>query len=85
MRNLNIKRHSMASVLIIQAPQKRPCGANHIAYTGIGSADNLTEQGLDLRNTANNTLPYWLLPNLTAHALKPSSRPDTILYLPNIK
>jgi len=83
MRNLNIKRHSMASVLIIQAPQKRPCGANHIAYTGIGSADNLAEQGLDLRNTANKTLPYCFLPNLTTLALKASSRDDAILFLLN--
>jgi hypothetical protein len=49
----------------------------------IGSADNLVEQGLDLRNTANKTLPYWLLPNLTTRALNASSHPDTILYLPS--
>jgi len=30
----------MASVLIVQALQKGPCGANQIAYTDIGSADN---------------------------------------------
>ena len=48
----------MASVLIVQAlVQKGPCGANQIAYTDIRSADNLVEQGLDLRNTANKTLP----------------------------
>ena len=35
-----IKRHNMASVLIVQALQKGPCGANQIAYTDIGSADN---------------------------------------------
>ena len=36
----------MASVLIVQALQKGPCGANQIAYTDVGSADKLTEQGL---------------------------------------
>ena len=46
-----------------------PCGANQIAYTDVGSADKLSEQGLDLRNTVNKTLPSWLLPKLTAHAL----------------
>jgi len=83
MRNMIIKRHNMASVLIVQALQKGPCGANLIAYTGIGSADKLSEQGLDLRNTANKTLPSWLLPKLSAHALKASSRPDAILILPS--
>ena len=73
----------MASVLIVQALQKGPCGANQIAYTDIGSADKLSEQGLDLRNTANKTLPSWLLPNQTAHALKASSCPDAILFLPS--
>ena len=34
-------------------------------------------------NTANKTLPSWLLPKLTAHALKASSRPDAILILPS--
>ena len=62
MRNMIIKRHYMASVLIFQALQKGPCGANQIAYTDIGSAEKLSEQGLDLRNTANKTLPSWLLP-----------------------
>ena len=62
MRNMVIKRHyNMASVLNVQALQKGPCGANQIAYTDIGSADKLSEQGLDLRNTANKTLPSWLL------------------------
>ena len=43
----------MVSVLIVQALQKGPsCGANQIAYTDVGSADKLSEQGLDLRNTA---------------------------------
>ena len=69
MRSMIIKRHYMASVLIVQAIQKGPCGANQIAYTDIGSADKLSEQGLDLRNTFNKTLPSWLLPELTAHAL----------------
>jgi hypothetical protein len=50
-----------------------------IAYTDVGSADKLSELGLDLRNTANKTLPSWLLPKLTAHALKASYRPDAIL------
>jgi hypothetical protein len=72
----------MATVLIVQALQKRPCGANQIAYTVVGSADKLPEQGLGLRSTANKTLPSWLLPKLTAHALKSSSRPDAILFLP---
>jgi len=71
----------MASVLIVQALQKGPCGANQIAYTDVGSADTLSEQGLDLRNTANKTTPSWLLPKLTAHALKASSCPDAILFL----
>ena len=52
-------------------------------YTDMGSADKLSEQGLDLRNIANKTLPSWLLPNLTAHALKASSQPDAILFLPS--
>ena len=78
-----LKHHNMASVLIVQALQKRPCGANQIAYAEVGSADKLPEQGLDLRNTTNKTLPSWLLPKLTAHALKASSRPDAILFLPS--
>ena len=82
MRNMIIKRRNTASVLIVQALQKGPCGANQIAYT-VGSADKLSEQGLDLRNTANKTLPSWLLPKLTAHAFKASSRPDAILFLPS--
>jgi hypothetical protein len=61
-----LKRHNMKSVLIVQALQKGPCGANQIAYTDVGSADKLSEQGLDLRITANKTLPYWQLPKLTA-------------------
>jgi len=68
-------------VLIVQALQKGPCGANQIAYTDVGSTDKLSEQGLDLRNTANKTLPFWFLPIITAHALKASSRPDAILFL----
>ena len=44
-------------MLIVQALQKGPCGANHIAYTDVGSADKLLEQDLDLRKTANKTLP----------------------------
>ena len=32
---------------------------------------------------ANKTLPSWLLPKLTAHALKAPSRPDAILFLPS--
>jgi hypothetical protein len=78
-----IIRHKTASVLIVQALRKGPCGANQIAYTDVGSADKLSEQGLDLRNTANKTLPSWLLPKLTAHALKASSRPGAILFLPS--
>jgi len=73
----------MASVLTVQALQKGPCVANQIAYTDVGSANKLSEQGLNLRNTANKTLPSWLLPKLTAHALKASSRPDAILFLPS--
>ena len=84
MRNMIIKRHNMASVLIVQALQKGPCGANQISYTDVGSADKLSEQEcLDLRNTANKALPSRLLPKLTAHALKASSRPDAILFLPS--
>ena len=78
-----IKCHNMASVLIVQALQKGPCDANQIAYTDTGSADKLSEQGLDLRNTANKILPSWLLPKLAAHALKASSRLDAILFLPS--
>jgi len=59
------------------------CGANQIAYTDVGSTDKHSEQSLDLRNTANKTLPSWLLPKLTAHALEASSRPDAILLLPS--
>ena len=70
-------------MLIVQALQKGPCGANQIAYTDVGSADKLSEQDLDLRNTVNKSLPSWLLPKLTAHALKASSRPDAILVLPS--
>ena len=47
-----------------------------IAYTDIGSADNQVEQGLDLRNTTNKSL------NLTTRALKASTCPDAILFLP---
>ena len=72
MRNMILKRHIMASVLIVQALLKGPCVANQIAYTDVGSADKLSEQCLNLRNTANKTLPSWLLPKLTAHALKAS-------------
>ena len=60
----------MASVLIVQALLKGQCGANQIACTDTGSADKLSEQDLDLRNTANKTLPSWLLSEPTAHALK---------------
>jgi len=73
----------MASVLIAQALQKGPCGANQIPFTDVGSADKLSEQGLDLKNAANKTLPSWLLSKLTAHALKASSRPDAIIFLPS--
>jgi hypothetical protein len=38
---------------------------------------------LDLENTANKTLPSRLLPKLTAHALKASSCPDAIPFLPS--
>ena len=65
------------------SPTKGPCGANQIAYTDTGSADQLSEQGLESRNTANKTLPSWLLPKLTAHALKASSQPNAILRLPS--
>jgi hypothetical protein len=81
MRNMIIKRHNTAIVLFVQALQKGPCGANQIAYTDVGSQDKLSEQGLDLRNTANKTLPSWLLPKLTAQALEASSRPNAILFL----
>jgi hypothetical protein len=64
--------HNMASALIVQALQKGPCSANQIAYTDIGSADNLVEQGPDLKNTA-------ILVAIT-RALKVSSRPDAILF-----
>jgi len=67
-----MKRHNVASMLIVQALQKGPCSANQIVYTDVGSADKLSEQGLDLRNTANKTLPSWLLPEQTAHALEAS-------------
>ena len=80
MRDMIIERHNMASVLIVQALQKGPCGANQIAYTDIGRADKLSQRGLDLRDTANKTLPSWLLPKLTVCALEASSRPDTILF-----
>jgi hypothetical protein len=74
----------MVIVPIVQALKKGPCVANQIVHTDIGSADNLAEQGLDLRNTANKTLPCWLLPNLTImRALKASFCPDAILLLPN--
>ena len=52
-RNVIIKRRNTASVLVVQALQKGPCGANQIAYTDVGSADKLSEQGLDLRKTVN--------------------------------
>jgi short-subunit dehydrogenase involved in D-alanine esterification of teichoic acids len=83
MKNAIIKRHNMASVLIVQTLQKESCGANQIAYTDIGRADKLSQRGLDLRDTANKTLPSWLLPKLTVCALEASSRPDTILFLPS--
>jgi hypothetical protein len=72
----------MASGLILQALQKGSFGANQIAYTDTGSADNLVGQGLDLTNTANKTLLYWLLPNLTIRALKASSHSNAVLFLP---
>jgi len=46
MSNMIIKRHNMASVLIVQALQKGPCGDNQIAYTDIGSADKLVSDRL---------------------------------------
>jgi len=63
MRNMIIKRHNTASVLIVQALQKKPCGANQIAYTDAGSADKLSEQGQDLRNTANKNCPLGCFQN----------------------
>jgi len=78
---MSIKRHNMASALMVQALQKGPCGANQIAYNDIGGAENIAEQGLDLRNTANKNYPIGSYLVLTAHALKASSRPDTI-FLP---
>ena len=83
MKNAIIKRHNMASVLIVQTLQKESCGANQIAYTDIGRADKLSQRGLDLRDTANKTLPSWLLPKLTVCALEASSRPKAILFLPS--
>jgi len=70
----------MASLLVVQALQKGPCGANQYPYTDVGSTDKLSEQGLDLRNTANK---HWLLRKLTTRALKASSHPDAILILPS--
>ena len=64
------------------SPTKGTMRCLPITYSDIGSADNLAEHGLDLRDTANKIMPYWLLPNLTAHALKASSRPDAILFQP---
>ena len=58
MRNTILKQFNIKRALIVQALQKGPCGANQIAYIDICSADNLVEQGLDLRNTANKTLSY---------------------------
>ena len=63
MRNMIMKRHNMASVLIVQALQKGPCGANQIAYTDVGSADTLSEQGLDLRITAKKHCPLGCYQN----------------------
>ena len=83
MRNMIIKRHNTASVLIVQALQKGPCGSNQIAYTDVGSADKLSKRGLNLKITVNKTLPSWSLPKLTAHALNTSSRPDAIQFLPS--
>ena len=45
MRDMIIKRHNTASMLIVQALQKGPCGANQTAYTDVRSADKLSEQG----------------------------------------
>jgi hypothetical protein len=78
-----IKRHNTASVRIVQALHKGPCGANQIAYTDVGSADKLSEQGLGMRSTSNKTLPSRLLTKLAAHALKAPSLPDAILFLPS--
>jgi hypothetical protein len=47
----------MASVLIVLALQKGPCGANQTAYTAVGSADKLSQQDLDLRYTAKKHCP----------------------------
>jgi hypothetical protein len=58
-----IKRHNMASVLIVQALQKGPCGANQIAYTDVGSADKLSGQGLDLRTLPTKHCPFGCYQN----------------------
>jgi len=63
MRNMIIKRHIKASVLIVQALQKGSCVANQIAYTAVGSTDKLSEQGLDLRNTPKNYCPLGCYPS----------------------
>jgi hypothetical protein len=53
----------MASVLIVQVLQKGPCGANpQIAYTDVGSADKLSEQGLgeEVKRWEATTVKDWV-------------------------
>ena len=81
MRNMITERHNVASRLILQALSRGHYGAN-IFFTDVGSNSRLTEQGIDITDVANRTLPAWLLPHLSEEERKLSSRPDAILLLP---
>jgi len=54
-RNMIIKRHNTASVLIVQALQKGPCGADQIAYTDVGSADTIRARPRSEKHCQQNT------------------------------
>ena len=60
-RNVITELHNTASRHIVKALTNSIHGAN-IAYTDIGSAAKLADEGMDTSDIANQTLPSWLLP-----------------------
>ena len=52
-----------------------------VCFTDVGSAAKFKEHGLNMKDIANRTLPDWMLPDLSEHEERPSSRPDAILLL----
>ena len=79
-RNMITERHNTASRHIVKALTNSIHGAN-IAYTDIGSAAKLADEGVDTSDIANRTLPAWLLPGLSNQEIKACSRPDAIILL----